>query len=303
MSQLFNVVFAGEIVAGADPSTVKANVGRLFKVDDAMLGKLFSGQRVALKKNVDQAVAMKMRAAMKQAGAIVHLVAVDPAAQADVSTSQPAPSPGAAHSASTPQAAPATPKPVAATATTTPPPPMTMAQRIAALSAKQDASDAAARVAESTAAVAAGGGAAMKMLPTGARLSDEPRGPEPAAPDVSGISMARPGADLVKEEELALLRPAPVALPDLAAIKLAPPGGELLKPEERPVSVPVVVDVSALSVAPPDTEVLKPEERLVVVPVVVDISALSMAPPGAPLDEIREQRAPVNPDTSHLKLA
>lgn len=283
MSQLFNVVFAGEIVAGADPSTVKANVGRLFRVDDAMLGKLFSGQRVALKKNVDQAVAMKMRAAMKQAGAVVHLVVVDPAATTD---------------------APVVTRPAAPAATTPPPPvPMTMAQRIAALNARQDDSDAAARAAATAADTAAGGGSPMKMLPTGARLSDESREPEPAAPDVSGISMARPGADLVKEEELVLLRPAPVPLPDLAAIKLAPPGGDLLKPEERPVSVPVVVDVSALSVAPPDTEVLKPEERPVVVPVAVDISALSMAPPGAPLDEIREQRAPLNPDTSHLKLA
>lgn len=299
MSQLFNVVFAGEIVAGADLSTVKANVGRLFKVDDAMLGKLFSGQRVALKKNVDQAVAMKMRAAMKQAGAIVHLVAVDPAATTEASAARPAPA------VPSPAAAPvaAAAKPAAPAPTTTPVPsaPMTMAQRIAALSAQQDASDAAAKVAAST--VAAAGAAAMKMLPTGARLSDESREPEPAAPDVSGISMARPGTDLVKEEELARLRPAPVPMPDLAAINLAPSGGELLKPGERPVSVSVVVDVSAMSVAPPETEVLKPDERPVVVPVEVDISALSMAPPGAALEEIREQRAPLNPDTSHLKLA
>ena len=65
----YHVVFAGQLVKGADPDTVKANLGRLFKMDAARVGKLFSGQPVVLKKDADQATAMKFRAALKQAGA------------------------------------------------------------------------------------------------------------------------------------------------------------------------------------------------------------------------------------------
>jgi hypothetical protein len=40
-----------------------------------------------------------------------------------------------------------------------------------------------------------------------------------------------------------------------------------------------------------------------VAPVQVDISAMSMAEVGAPLDEIRDDKPLLNPDTSYLKLA
>lgn len=183
MSSLFNVVFSGETVAGADPATVKANVGRLFRVEGATLDRLFSGQNVILKKGIDQAAAMKIRAAMKQAGAIARLVDL---------------------------AAPEAPPPAPAT------PP----------------------------------------VPT----------PAPASLTVAGV------------------------------------GSDLIRPEERTLPEPVVVDLSGISMAPPRAELLRPDERPVVVPVVVDTSAMSMAPPGTPLEELREERPPVNPDISHLRL-
>jgi hypothetical protein len=103
MSELFNVVFSGEISGRADPAVVRANVGKLFNASEPVLDKLFSGQPVAVKKMVDRATAMKVRAMMKQAGAETRLVQVDeqgrPLAAAGATTAapaQPAPAPAAA---------------------------------------------------------------------------------------------------------------------------------------------------------------------------------------------------------------
>lgn len=206
MSSLYNVVFSGETVAGADPAAVKSNVGRLFRVEGPTLDRLFSGQSVILKKGIDQATAMKIRAAMKQAGAIARLV--------DLAAPE-----------APPPSAPAAPAPVTAPV----PPP------------------------------------AVATLPAGTGASAG-TGTTPAS-----LTVARLGTDLIR-------------------------------PEERQVPEPVVVDLSGMSIAPPRTEILRPEERPVVVPVVVDTSGMSMAPPGAPLEELREERPPVNPDISHLRL-
>lgn len=220
MSSLFNVVFAGEIVAGADPVTVRANVGRLFKVEGATLDRLFSGQRVILKKGIDQAAAMKIRAAMKQAGAVVQLVDVSTAGACEPA----APSPTSSRAV-----APSIPGAPAVAVRASPAP-----------------------------AVSASAGSA-------------PGGAEAGVPEGQPLTVARLGTDLIR-------------------------------PEERLGPAPVIVDVSGMSMAPPRMELLRPEERPVVVPVEVDISAMSMAPPGTPLEELRVERPPVNPDISHLSL-
>ncbi|MDX1803220.1 MAG: hypothetical protein R3292_04010 [Alcanivorax sp.] len=102
--QRYHVVFSGELVAGADPETVKANLARLFKMDAARVDKLFSGQPVVLKKNADQATAMKFRAVLKQAGAVCEMRALESGspqpsgqpASPPVAASQPAPAPAQA---------------------------------------------------------------------------------------------------------------------------------------------------------------------------------------------------------------
>jgi len=69
----FNVVFSGQLVAGADPSKVRANLANAFRMDIGKVESLFSGKRVVVKKDADQATAMKFRAVMKQAGAHAEL--------------------------------------------------------------------------------------------------------------------------------------------------------------------------------------------------------------------------------------
>lgn len=72
-ARLFNIVFQGRIEQGAAPEQVRANLARLFRITPEKVEALFSGQRVVLKKEADQATTMKFRAALKQAGALCEV--------------------------------------------------------------------------------------------------------------------------------------------------------------------------------------------------------------------------------------
>ncbi len=179
-----------------------------------------------------------------------------------------------------------------------------MADRLAALAAEHAQSNALKPRADAPlppADVAQAG--SWRLFPAGSLLVEIKSMPAPMLPNISGITLANPGAELLKDEERRQLAPAPVAVPDISAINLAPVGGDLLQVEEKLSLTPVQVDVSALSMAPPDTELLKENEKRVVVPVVVDVSAITVAPPGADLEQIKDDKKPVNPDISKLKLA
>jgi hypothetical protein len=67
--QLFEVAFSGQISEGASADEVKARLAKMFNADEAKLAQLFSGKRVIIKKNIDQATAEKYRTALNRAGA------------------------------------------------------------------------------------------------------------------------------------------------------------------------------------------------------------------------------------------
>jgi hypothetical protein len=67
--QLFEVAFSGQISEGANLEEVKARVGKIFNADEAKLAQLFSGKRIVIKKNIDQATAAKYKTALNRAGA------------------------------------------------------------------------------------------------------------------------------------------------------------------------------------------------------------------------------------------
>ncbi len=70
----FDVVFQGQLIAGADPAQVRANLAKLFKAEPARIEALFSGSTV-IKKAVDDVTARHYQAALAKAGAAVTLVA------------------------------------------------------------------------------------------------------------------------------------------------------------------------------------------------------------------------------------
>ena len=274
MSELFNVVFSGEVSGRADPAVVRANVGKLFNASEAILDKLFSGQPVAVKKMVDRAGAMKVRAMMKQAGAETRLVAVDEQGRplaAAAPTQAPAtavpaapvrPAAAAPGAPSAPASAPAATQPVAES----------MAERVNRMAEEQKRVNAGSEAAAKEAAAQAAAEGQWVVAPVGARLSPVNAGPAPVVPDISDIVLSPSGSDVIADSE-------------------------------RPVVAPVRVDISGIDLAPPGTEVLLESEREHIVPVVVDISGISVAEVGAPLDEIREEKMLINPDISHLTMA
>ncbi len=67
--QLFEVAFSGKISDGANADDVKAKVGKMFNADEGKLAQLFSGKRIVIKKNIDQATASKYKTALNRAGA------------------------------------------------------------------------------------------------------------------------------------------------------------------------------------------------------------------------------------------
>ncbi len=71
--ELYEVVFSGQIKSGADLDKVKANVAAIFKADAAKLTHLFSGKRVIIKKNIDQAMAEKYQVTLDKAGAVCEV--------------------------------------------------------------------------------------------------------------------------------------------------------------------------------------------------------------------------------------
>jgi len=71
--ELFEVAFSGQIKDGADLEQVKAKVAAMFKADATKLAHLFSGKRMVIKKNIDQAMANKYQTALSNAGAICEI--------------------------------------------------------------------------------------------------------------------------------------------------------------------------------------------------------------------------------------
>jgi hypothetical protein len=72
----FEVVFSGQLVAGAVLESVQANMARLFQADAQRIALLFSGRRMVIKNNLDAAAAEKYRATLERAGAQVEVLAM-----------------------------------------------------------------------------------------------------------------------------------------------------------------------------------------------------------------------------------
>ena len=106
MSDVYEVAFSGQVADDADLDKVKANIGKMFKADEAKLAQLFSGKRVVIKKNIDEATARKYEAALKNAGALCEVKNLSQPAEAATVAATPEPAP---------VETPATTAPVAAT--------------------------------------------------------------------------------------------------------------------------------------------------------------------------------------------
>jgi hypothetical protein len=64
------------LITGAQLDRVQANLAKLFQADAQRIALLFSGRRLVLKNNLDQASAEKYRATLERAGAQAEVVAM-----------------------------------------------------------------------------------------------------------------------------------------------------------------------------------------------------------------------------------
>lgn len=68
-TERFHVVVTGAPLAGAEPGQVVANLARLFRIPEAKAQALLAGKVVVVKRDLDQASARKVQAALRHAGA------------------------------------------------------------------------------------------------------------------------------------------------------------------------------------------------------------------------------------------
>ncbi len=271
MDTRYNVYFAGQVLEGQDPASVRSRLGQLFKADAATLDKLFSGKTQLVKRNCDEATALKYQQAMERAGAAPLIRAAEPAA---------APASG--------EAAPATK--------------LTAAQRIAMLANAPDVGNADATRAqpaggEQPAPAAAQQADGIGVLPAGSDVlrPEERQGPVAATVTAPQLDVAASG------ERLSTSPPPPPPAPDTSHLSAAAVGETL--PTLPSTAVPLSPDTSALQLAPEGTDFsdcAAPDAP----PPDLDLAGIDLAPAGSDVLETRyrtrQQQATVN--TDHLSL-
>ncbi len=189
--QLFEVAFAGEIADGANLDDVKARVGKMFNADGDKLATLFSGKRIVIKKNIDQATATKYRTALNRAGAVCEVKPMGGATPAAAPAAAPAePAPAAA----APEAAPVSQEYQAGDHGDVPPPPQTDPLGITPDQIEDLDADIAPVGSELQSVYDAAEEpqidiSGLDVAPVGADLSNGKKEAEPPPPDTSGITL------------------------------------------------------------------------------------------------------------------
>lgn len=276
MDTRYNVYFAGGLLEGQDQPTVRANLGKLFKANEATLDKLFSGTAQLVKKDCDRATAAKYKQAMEKAGAQAVIKAL------------------------TPDPAPATPVAPAQEAKK-----LTAAERIALLAAAPDVSETPAAtaaqasppVADDQQAELPGGEASLALLPEGTEVL---RANERKPAAISTVQDLDLEIDM-NSDRLSAQPPPPPPAPDTSHLSTAAAGETL--PTLDTGSPPLSPDTSALDLAPQGTDFSDCKAPDVAAPE-LDLSAIDLAPEGADVleEKYRKRHDEPAPSTDHLSL-
>jgi hypothetical protein len=247
--QHYDIFFRGETQEGFELTKVKANVGQLFKASPEKVEQLFSGKVVALRKNLDKATAAKFKHALESAGAKIYI------------------------------------KLAAAAVAATPIP--------AASASIDDENEPIPKADVST----DDSNTEFVLLPPGSDVlrDDERHAFVPVEIDISDIRLA----SVFDITELDNTPPPPA--PDVSHITTAPVGADILEgvTKEPPPEAP---NVEHISIAEAGADLAELVEKMMAPPA-PDVSHLSTAQPGADLLEgIEKPKAPPAPDVSHINL-
>ena len=90
MSDLYRLIFTGEIAEGQHLAVVKRRLSAVLKLDDERVEMLFAGKPVVVKKAADDKTAARYQAVFDKAGARLRVLPIDKAASGEQSAPPPA---------------------------------------------------------------------------------------------------------------------------------------------------------------------------------------------------------------------
>jgi hypothetical protein len=220
MSELYSVIFRGNILPGQQLPEVKARLAQLLKLDDSKLASVFSGKPVLIRKDCDLATAEKVKAALAKAGADAEIKPANPAAPV---------SPASTSSSTAASAQPAPTAPAGTLKVAPVGPVMTEAERAA--------------LRKPPVQVKVDHIALEKRASNFLLADDKPakaRRAEIQAPD---FGVAPPGADLLKPEEKRVNEEREL---DLGGLSLAEVGADILPEDQK--QPPLILAIEELDV-------------------------------------------------------
>ena len=251
--QLYDIYFKGEALAGFENSQVQANVSHLFKASPEKIQHLFSGKVVALKKGLDKPTALKFQTALKTAGAKIYIKQAT--SESSVVSEQ-------SRSKAASSAAPiSTEEPVEATKK--------------AMQATEEQ-------------------AGITVLPAGSDVLTENERSHVQAADIDTSTIHLASSFALPEEKLETVIP-----PDVSHISAAEVGADILDQPEIKATIPAP-DTSFIDLAEPGADLLEQSEEAITQN--IDVSNIDLAEVGADMDPSPKKTPPPAPDTSHIHL-
>lgn len=262
--QRYDIYFRGEVNDGFKPDDVKSGFGQLFKASPEKIEQLFSGKVVALKKGLDKPTTLKFKQALENTGAKIY---VKLATEETLTT---------------------TPKAVSAATNDSP-----AAANASPVGRKPTTADTKAMAPVDT------GVLHLDILPPGSDVltQSERRVFEKANIDVSKIQLAS-----VFDNQKPAREPPPPA-PDVSHITAAAPGADVLEGYRDKTPPPPAPDVGHISLAAAGADVLEGYRNSSPPPPAPDTDYISLAEVGADIDPSEKKPAPPAPDVSHIRLA
>lgn len=268
MESRYNIYFAGQLLEGQDPDSVRARIAKLFKADEATLQRLFSGKSQLIKRACDKETALKYKQAIESAGAVpvIKVIAAE--------STTPAPEkPGE---------------------------PMTAAQRIAALAAAPDV----ASTQPGASAVDSGAPDETEQDPGSIRLA--PAGTEVLLPEerlsVPANPVSAPDLDVGSAgQRLSEVQPPPPPAPDTSHLSAGPVGEAIPTLATSTTAAPP--DTSAIELSPDGTDLSDCAAQAPAAPE-LDLSGIDLAPVGSDVLEkqYRKKHDTPAPSTDHLAV-
>lgn len=140
--------------------------------------------------------------------------------------------------------------------------------------------------------------AAPKPMPPAAVQNHSTSEPARRADLKADFGLAAPGAPVLGEDERATVTPVNIDVSDLSVRDV---GSDLLDEAEKAHFEKRDIALEA-SLAPLGADLLAESEREPFRSVAVDVSKFSVAEPGARLEQLPDDKQPLKPDTSHLRL-